>query len=83
LPSLVLGIGASQLSAIADLHRAGATQVLGASESVSATELAGALRDALAEPTRLAAYSAASMAMVDGRGAQTCCELLINQYGKP
>jgi UDP-2,4-diacetamido-2,4,6-trideoxy-beta-L-altropyranose hydrolase len=82
LPSLVLGIGASQLDAIADLHRAGATQVLGASESVPASALAAALREALAEPARLAAYSTVSMEMIDGRGAQRCCELLFNQYGK-
>lgn len=83
LPSLVLGIGASQLGAIADLHRAGATQVLGASDAVSAGALAEALRQALRAPARLASYSAASMAMVDGRGAERCCDMLYKQTGKP
>lgn len=81
LPSLVLGIGASQLDAIADLHRAGATEVLGASDAVPAAALAEALRQALRAPARLAAYSAASLALVDGRGAQTCCDMLFKETG--
>jgi spore coat polysaccharide biosynthesis predicted glycosyltransferase SpsG len=83
LPSLVLGIGASQLGAIADLHRLGATEVLGASETVSAAALAQALRAALDAPARLAAYRAASTALVDGRGAEKCCDTLFTLNGTP
>lgn len=82
LPSLVITVAPNQALAIRGLEQAGATRVLGEGARLSAEDIMHAIQAVLATPAVLAGFSRASMALVDGLGAQRVAEAMREEHEK-
>lgn len=80
LPSLAASLAENQKELTATLARHGAMLDLGLGESLSPAGIAGSLRQALADPDRLAAVSRLGMALVDGGGADRVAARLLSPW---
>ncbi|MEY2632896.1 MAG: UDP-2,4-diacetamido-2,4, 6-trideoxy-beta-L-altropyranose hydrolase, partial [Pseudomonadota bacterium] len=77
LPAIVLALADNQLPIARAAADAGLHTFLGDARRLSDGELAERLGAALADHARLAAQSAAGLALVDGRGAERVADLLL------
>jgi spore coat polysaccharide biosynthesis predicted glycosyltransferase SpsG len=77
VPSLLVVVATNQIRIAQALASRGAAVLLGRSEEVSSADIADALRELLARPTRLAALSQAAAAVCDGSGVRRVADAML------
>jgi UDP-2,4-diacetamido-2,4,6-trideoxy-beta-L-altropyranose hydrolase len=78
LPTIAIGIADNQTGALTALAAAGAVAYLGPAASVTANQIAGAIRSMLDEPARTRAMGEVAATLVDGAGANRVREAMIS-----
>lgn len=77
VPTLLVAVASNQIRIAQALASRGAAVLLGDSPEVSSADIAGALRELLTRPARLAALSRAAAAVCDGSGARRVADAML------
>ncbi len=82
LPSVVISIADNQTKTNRALHTFGYVEFLGESDQVTSSMIAGAIRHCISNPERIKNMSVKGMEMVDGRGAVSVSERIVELRGQ-